>query len=212
MTTAEFRIGEAFPPGDPVARWLTALAMSHNDIRHANLRMIDAACAPPERLYYFRLVASHYKEIAEDLKQAYSEWEEVREFVDALGHDAQQDFRRVLQISERYEADLGRLRNTMFHYLELDKRGAAKGREKLQNAMRSAAVLRGQITSGDAFGTVRLDYADEVVVQLIGDNDAAELLMEAVRDGVLAFWRFCHWAFQAYLGSLSAGAVTLRDA
>src|SRR5687768_10424096 len=79
---ATFRIGDAFPADDPVARWITALAMSHNDIRHGNLRMIDPGTPDHERLYYLRLVASHFKEIADDLSQAYDTWPEVRTFVD----------------------------------------------------------------------------------------------------------------------------------
>jgi hypothetical protein len=205
----EFEIGEAFPADDPVARWLTALSISHNDIRHGNLRLVEPDQPAHEAIYYFRLVASHFKEIAEDLDQAYADWPEVKQFVDGLPTDALADFRTVLEVASNLEVDLGRLRNTSFHYPQLDKRKAAKGREKLQQAMQNAAGLSSRITVGPRFGDVRLDFADEVVVQFIGEDDVARPLMHQLQQGVLAFWRFCHHALDAYLRALPSANLTV---
>ncbi|MCW3048499.1 MAG: hypothetical protein JWO74_2783 [Solirubrobacterales bacterium] len=205
----EFRIGDAFSADAPLARWMTALAISHNDIRHCNLRLISAGRPVHESIYYFRLVASHFKEIAKDLDRASREWDEVRAFVDDLPEPARADFEAVLECASEMEAELGVLRNTLFHYPRLDRKNAAKDREKLQQAMKEAADLPGTITVGEYFGTVRFDFADEIIVQFIGEDDVAGPLMDKLQRGVLALWRFCHHAFEAYLATLPSTAYTV---
>jgi hypothetical protein len=210
-TKVEFRIGDAFPADDPVARWLTALAISHNDIRHGTIRLMQPDLQSHEGVYYFRLIASHFKEIAEDLDNSYAEWDEVTAFVDRLPQEARDDFAAVLDTASELEADLGKLRNTLFHYPELDKRKAAKGREKLQQAMRDAADLTGTITTGSKFGAGRFDYADEVIVQFIGENDVAVPLMEKLQAGSFSLWRFAHHAIAAWMEALEPGVVTISS-
>ena len=62
-TVIEFEIGAAFPSDQPLVRWITALTMSHNDVRHGNLRLIEADEEDAAtRLNYLRLVASHFYE------------------------------------------------------------------------------------------------------------------------------------------------------
>ncbi len=147
----EFEIGEAFPSDKPLARWMTALAMSHNDVRHGNLRLIDTGGDEATRLYYFRLVASHFYEIADDLKRDREEWVEVRDFIARLPEASRRDLDRVVEVAAELDRRLGILRNSAFHYLELSRRDAAKGREKLQNALMEAAGLTGRATVGGDF-------------------------------------------------------------
>ncbi len=207
-TVIEFEIGSAFPSDEPLARWMTALAMSHNDVRHGNLRLMDAdEVDAATRLYYLRLLASHFYEIAADLKRDRDEWHEVRAFVERLPDQARNDLEHVIERAEELERRLGIVRNSAFHYLELSRRDAAKGREKLQRALNDAAELTGRATVGGDFREIRFDFADEVIVQLLGDDDELRALVEGLQSGVVALWRFVHAAFKQYLGDLPKGTI-----
>jgi hypothetical protein len=205
----EFRIGDAFPMDDPVARWLTALAISHNDLRDGTLRMVHAPeDAASERIYFLRLVASHFYEIASDLRRDPDEWAEVKAFIAALPEGARRDLDKARDIADELDRRLGIVRNTAaFHYPELDRREAAKGREKLQNALKEAANNTGAITLGDEFQDARFDFADEVIVQFFGDEAETELLMQQLREGVVTLWRFIHHAFNAKLEQLRKDGI-----
>lgn len=204
----EFKIGEAFPSSDPVARWLTALAMSHNDVRHGNLELIETAEADAAtRLYYLRLVAGHFYEIAADLKRDLEEWKEVRAFIDGLPEEARYDLDLVIERADELDRRLGIVRNSAFHYLELNRRDAAKGREKLQRALDAAAELTGRATVGGDFRDIRFDFADEVLVQLLGEDEELHGLIEGLQEGVVAIWRFAQAAFKRYLNELPPGVI-----
>jgi hypothetical protein len=207
-TVIEFQIGEAFPSDAPVARWLTALAMSHNDVRHGNLRLLEAdEDDAATRLYYLRLVAGHFYEIAGDLKRDRDEWQEVRAFINGLSAQARRDLDHVIQGADQLDRRLGIVRNTAFHYLELNRRDAAKGREKLQQALTDASGLTGRATVGGDFKEIRFHFADEVLVQLLGDDREMGALLEGLQSGVVALWRFVHAAFKRYLNELPEGVL-----
>lgn len=68
-----FRIGDAFPGEDPVARFVVVLLMALNDLLPQSERLTqagDAGLAPHERLYLARLVGSHLFELAKFVNAA----------------------------------------------------------------------------------------------------------------------------------------------
>jgi hypothetical protein len=219
----EFRIGEAFPADDPLARWMTVVAMSHNDLVFCNLRMSGPRELPPaENIYYFRLVASHYWELALFLRKTYQEWQVVRDFVSGLDEAVRSDFDCVIAPADDSRAperaifslarELGGHRSVFFHYPELDEQKALKGREQLQRAMRAAAELDSSISAREHFGSVRFDFADEIGVQFFGTDEEGARLMERLREPMSAAMRFGQAAMQAYLEGLADGIVTLTGA
>ena len=74
MSTAEnlpfgvrFRVGDAFPADQPLARFVVVLLLALNDLLPRNERLTedrDDELPPHERLYLARLVGSHLFELA----------------------------------------------------------------------------------------------------------------------------------------------------
>jgi hypothetical protein len=61
--SALFRMGEAFPAEDRLARYVMRLSMALNDLRIAARYATRARQREPERLYFIRLTASHLREL-----------------------------------------------------------------------------------------------------------------------------------------------------
>jgi hypothetical protein len=72
-----FRIGDAFPADEPIARWATVLSIAANDSIYLNIRLIDGGLPPELNIYYFRLLAAHFFEAAEWLANTRNTWPEV---------------------------------------------------------------------------------------------------------------------------------------
>jgi len=61
-TQLEFKIGEAFPDRDEVARYVMRLSMALGDLRVAGEYSVREDQPHYERLYFIRLFASHMRE------------------------------------------------------------------------------------------------------------------------------------------------------
>lgn len=165
-----FKIGDAFPADDPIARWATVLGMAANDAVHLNVRMIEGDLPPELMVYYFRLVASHFIEAVEWIGRTRRTWPEINEFIGSLDQDSQARLDRLLAFTDKthplYDT-LRRSRNTLFHYPVIHPERERAGAEELANALNEAKELRGWIEHGEPYATFRATFADTVALQLL---------------------------------------------
>jgi hypothetical protein len=123
-----FKIGEAFPADDLLARWMTVCAMAMNDLLVVNQLLIprlkdEIPSAPGEIFYLGRVAAGHLFEVATFLRKS-DRIPAISEFVAGLDDDeAQAAYQELLQIGEggsgKFHEQLKHARNKSFHYQEL---------------------------------------------------------------------------------------------
>jgi hypothetical protein len=177
MASAKFTIGKAFPASDPVARFITVLAMMSNDWARLSKQQVGIEYfhddAEGLRLFYFRQQASLHFESAKFIRNARRLFPSIDAFVNALPARARRDCDRVLAgmdpKSKRYQGKwVEDLRNTSFHYPTMHPKAFRNNREPAATALAKAAKLKSSIESGDFFfGEARFHFADEVMVQWI---------------------------------------------
>lgn len=179
MTTLRFKIGEAFPAGDPVARFITIVALMSNDWLRLIEDMMALEDANPDavgrRIMSFRQQAALHDEAARFIADARRRFPAVDEFIKHLDADAQAECERVTggvdPKSGHYLGDwLADHRNVTFHYPEMHPDKAAHGKEEIMQALQEAASLEGTITFEEHFGSTRFGFADEVAVQWLPDG------------------------------------------
>jgi len=169
MTAVRFKIGEAFPAADPVARFVTVLAMMSNDWMRLAKQMQSQQ-------------VSLLVEAAKFIRDAQKRFPELDAFVAALPARARKDRDRVVgaidPTSKRYRGRwVEDLRNVTFHYPEMQPNKAAHGKEEASVALTKAATLTSTIDAGDFyFGEARFHFADEVVVQWIPEKRTRKAL------------------------------------
>lgn len=220
MTTLRFGIGPAFPAENPVARFVTVLAMMSNDWLRIMWEMVaiegDDAEARAQRIMLFRQQAALHHEAAGRLADAPRQFAEIRTFMDSLPPEAAADLDIIVgginstsphHLGDWYAAH----RHLTFHYSVLQRDRAAARAEELHNALTAAASHEGTITWTDGqFGSVRFGFADEVVVQWLPDGDTQADLIAKLRDSALALARYVQRATGAYLQSLPDGTFTIE--
>jgi hypothetical protein len=212
MEIGTFNIGEAFPAHDPVARFVTMLAMVGND---GNRLLAAMDAADPEdgelglQILLFRLLASLHFEAAERIRDARKRYPQIRAFISGL-HDARDLCEATIGSidprSEHYIGDWAKdHRNVTFHYPEIDPNKVYAGTEELTAAMTKAAAMESAITvDSRVFGKLRMPFADDVVIQWLPD---AVKRMDQLRDAVVALLRFVYKAMAAYIAPLLSGGV-----
>jgi hypothetical protein len=176
-----FRIGDAFPADDPIARWATVVSMAINDTVYVNVRMIEGDLPPELDLYYFRLVAGHFIEVCTWLAETPAQWPEVQTFLGDLPDDAREKLIELQSYASQthpLHQTLTRSRNTLFHYPTLHPARDEAGVEELANAMRDASNLESSIEGGREWASFRARFADEIAVQFVGasESETRELL------------------------------------
>lgn len=214
MPTYTFSIGDAFPESDPVARFVTVLAMVVNDSHRAMAAMAAIAEEDPEganpeargiKLMLARQVAATCFEAMKFIDESRTRFHEIETFVKGLGPEAQVYIAAVEagvdKRSPEYLAWLEGHRNVTSHYPELHREKCAAGQEEIANAMKRTAAdgVHGMVTMmGDTDNTLRFYFADEVAVQLlprVADNPG---LLAKLADARRAIGRFAGLAFAAY--------------
>jgi hypothetical protein len=217
MRIIRFNIGEAFPAIDPVARFITAVAMMSNDwLRSAN-DLVDLKDGDPDtpgrRVALFRQQASLHHEAAAFITESRRRFPAIEAFLDGLSDEAKDECNRITggidPASPHYQGDwLADHRNVTFHYAELHPDKAAHGEEEMTNALTSAAKLEGTISMEENFGSVRFGFADEVAVQWLPDPGEQVDLIASLRESVMSLGRFAQRAAQAYMESRPDGTFT----
>jgi hypothetical protein len=195
-------IAEVFPHDDPVARFMVAISMARNDVRHA-LRQVGQANdqGDPEFTYWIRVATGHFFEA----ELALREWRKVRaikDFIAKLPHDAQHELGRASSaIQNMGPGVLQHSRNRTFHYPYPASRYQTD--EELASALQT---LRDEevtvVVESTTPGLFRLHFADHVALALaLGKYDRESLRTQAelVRDGAIGFVNFATRAWEAYI-------------
>jgi hypothetical protein len=216
-----FRIGEAFPESDPVARFVTVLAMAINDW-HRTMDLMAATTSGedlenPEdrglRLMFARQEAAACFETMKFIDESRKRFPEIEAFVQTLGSEAQEYIAAVEAGVDRrlpeYQEWLEGHRNVTSHYPELSREKHAAGKEEIANAMTRASELHGTVTVGATDRSLRFHYADEVAVQLLPNVVENPGLIKRLSEARLAIGRFAGLAFAAYRAT-HADAFTLE--
>jgi hypothetical protein len=217
-TTLRFTIGDAFPADDPVARFVTVLAMMSNDwLRLVRLMLaIDDDDREQDGagllVMSFRHQASLHAEAAQFIVDACRRFPEIEQFVGGLSDSAQALCQQVLDgldpASPRYLGDwLVAHRNVTFHYPEMHADKAKHGHEEITEGLRGAADKSSRIRIPDAVYDLRFDFADEVTVQWLPDDTDSSPIV-GLREAVLALADFVREAIEVYLNSRPAGTFT----
>jgi hypothetical protein len=217
-TTLRFTIGDAFPADDPVARFVTVLAMMSNDWLRLVKQMLASDDDPGEAdaagllVMSFRFQAALHAEAAGFIGDARRMFPEIEQFVVGLSQSAQAHCQQVMDgldpASPRYlGAWLTAHRNVTFHYPEMHPRKAEHGREEITEALRGAADKLSRIRVADAPNDLRFDFADEVVVQWLPDDSNTAPII-GLREAVLALADFVREAAESHLNSRPDGTFT----
>jgi hypothetical protein len=210
-------IGDAFPVDDPVARFLTVVAMISNDWQRLAQQMSDLddqqVHGEEQRAEHGALLVANYRlqaalhyEAAHALKLACESFHEIRAFIDQLPAQAVEEYKFVIDGIDGIDADspdyhgrwLSEARNATFHYSKLNRR------ERVGQGLRAVASDMGVISDDGTFASVRFGFADKVALEWIGGSQPQGELatqMTALSESVLAMTRFAQRAMSVYLAS-----------
>lgn len=220
MTVIRFKIDDAFPADDPVARFITGLAMISNDWLRSITDMFDLDGDTPEetgrRVSLFRRQAALIHEAAGFITDARRMFPAVSAFVAGLEMTARDGCARVIgavdSTSPHYLGDwLEDHRNVTHHYPKMHPAAAEHGQEEMANALAGAAEIESTIDSGTRFGDARFRFTDEVGVQLLPPLEKPAWV-EQLRDTAIALADFAQRAAMAYLESRPSGTFIVEPA
>jgi hypothetical protein len=212
-----FRIGEAFPAENPLARWMTVCAMAANDLILVNRWLLpklkeEEPSEGYETVYLGRLAAAHLFEAATFLEKSDRRFAVVRELAARLTEDAQAAYRRLLVIGEggsgQFQRQLKHARNKFFHYQEL-LQAENEDYEHLKQAMTGHAydekeqgIRRGKIEDVPPSLTgFRSFFADDVAVEMMMPGETDKELPDflgSVSEHIAAFMYFFKEVFNEY--------------
>lgn len=209
-----------FPASDPVARFVTVVAMMSNDWLRLMGIMIAAESEAHDdagiRLLSFRQQAALYHEAAKFLTESRRRFPDVDRFVNDLDAATRLAFDRVVggldATSPHFQGQwLVDQRNVTFHYPKMHPNAAAHGDEELMKAMDASAGQQGTITEGKRAGEIRFGFADEVVVQWLPPVENSRETLGKLVEAVTALGEFARKAIESYLTPYSETGVLRRD-
>jgi len=215
MPEYRFRIGDAFPEQEPVARFVTVLAFIHNDWRRTMQAMVDSTGAPGgegARLLSFRQLVGYSHEATEFLTGSRKRYEEVDTFVSSLNAEALGQYDRVFTTLAPIERWMRKQRDITFHYPKMVRESYQADQEAIATALTAAADETSSITLADTHAGISLDFADAVAVHLLGfklpeEQEELRRLVQALREAAYALGVFVVAAVSTYLGSCEPGAI-----
>jgi len=214
MPTISFKIGQAFPASDPVARFVTVLAMVSNDANRSIDELLDVEDGGPDagarRMMLFRQQSAFFYEAATFIAESRRRFPEIANFVTALPMEAQDECARVVggvdPTSPHYIGDwLADHRNVTFHYSEIHPDKAAHDNEEITQALEMAAGEEGTVMVGDDLGSVRFWFADTVARQWLPGEEQQPATIVALREALMALVRFTQRAFASYRDARPTG-------
>jgi hypothetical protein len=202
MPTVRFRIGDAFPADDVLARFVTTLALIANDLLRSTTmlreHLDDDADSRGYRLMFFRYEVSLFHEVAEFIGTARKRFPEIETFVNALPQDAVEAATAIAAHAQELAWWLPDHRNRTFHYPEMHPKRIKAGEDEVMQALAAAAEEEGTIAGVDEVATIRFGFADEIAVQWL----PVERLGDAVtslREAVLSVPLLATRAVEAYI-------------
>lgn len=185
-----FKIGEAFPADDQLARWMTVCAMAINDLLLVNRwlaqRLEEKIPSEPHETFYLgRLAAANLFEAATFLRKSNRSLESVRDFVATLDEKAQEAYEKLLLIGDggegRFYEQLKHARNGVFHYQALVL-GDGEEYESLKRAMAAHAqdeeeqnIERGEVQDiPPPITGFRAIFADDISTEMMLPESAED--------------------------------------
>jgi hypothetical protein len=214
------KIGAAFPASDPVARFITVLAMMANDWLRLMSDMLalkdEDADSAGRGIMLFRQQAALHHEAAEFIVDARKRFPKIDAFINALDQDARDECDQVTggidPKSPHYLGEwLADHRNVTFHYPEMHPDKAAHGKEEITEALKEAADLEGTITGLERLVDLRFRFADEVAAQWLPDGATQAHMIVGLRESVMALGSFVQRAATVYLLARPDGTFTVED-
>jgi hypothetical protein len=215
VTRYIFKIGDAFPADDAVARFVTVMAMISNDwhrsMREMGASLKDDADGQGIRMLHARQQFAAYHEAAKFITEARSHYHpEISDFVDGLDAPTRAHYATAIALFDKIPQWLKDYRDVTFHYPKMVRERYVAGKEEIANALEAAAEHQGTITVGDTKSTVRLGFADEVAVQLRDLFDNRDTIKE-LSEARIALGEFAYAAVMQQLASCGAGVVRTED-
>jgi hypothetical protein len=194
-------IGEIFPYNDTIARFVVAMSIARNDIRHA---LIQAGRAndrnDPEFGYWVRIATGHFFEAADALNQ-WRKVDEVKKSIAKLPKDGRDALRVASSaIQKMGKGVLEHSRNRTFHYPYPSSQYQTD--EELQEALKGLASVEVRLVVESAdLGLFRLQFADEVAAALALRKHDPKKIREQLtiaRDGSIGFVNFATRVWEQY--------------
>ena len=212
-----FKVSEAFPADDQLARWMTVCTMAFNDLLVVNALLFprlkeEIVSGPDEIVYLGRVAAAHLFEAATFLRKS-DRIPAIQEFIaDFDDEAAQAAYRELLEIGdggsgEFYER-LKHARNKSFHYQELFV-GDHEQHESVRKAL--AAYAQDEAEDPDKRGQIsdipppltgfRADFAYDIASEMTLPEDTETEYPEFVRavsNHIAKFAAFAKEALNTY--------------
>jgi hypothetical protein len=144
----------------------------------------------------------------------------VQQFVSGLAEQYRKDFAAILQLADGKNATgekLGRIRNEFFHYPDLLRKTAERGKLPIMRALREGADEEGTISLGEkALGGIRAHFADELGAKLVMehlgiDDEEKRALVKELGELQAAYGRFAQAALGRYLNAHGDAVTEVRD-
>jgi hypothetical protein len=204
-------LNEVFPPDDPVARFVVAMAMAGNDIERAH-RLAGTAntAGSPEFSGYVRWSMGFFVEAVGALGAYRRTYEEVREFLNRLPAEAKSRLKEVGSLQQRLGSKLAEhTRNHSFHYPYPSNAYEPDGDERLAAVLASLTKEPAELSikrdQDGALAEMHYEFADKaalgVAFQPYAHEDATALREQhtLIRDGAIAFRILASHIVDAYL-------------
>jgi hypothetical protein len=202
----QIKIGDWFPADDPVAVFVTTVAMISNDL----LRLVDWMLrsdwtddeSAGDRLFAFRVEAAAFCEASRYLRETPPRWPEIQDFVRSLGPKAAAELLRVQAAGDPGATDyMGKWltdhRNLTFHYAAMAPERVRHGLHAVARALAQTAPVDAPLGIGDRIGEVRYTFADTIAVQWLPDEPEQQI--DALRDRITDIAWFAQRAVTSYI-------------
>ncbi|WP_221239690.1 hypothetical protein [Longimicrobium terrae] len=210
-----FRIGDAFPAGSALGKWIAGLTLMANDILQsfdAMQREFAEGPDSPEGLFYFWLTCAQFREGAKLLSGGLED-SEIKKFIDTMDASDQSMLALIRPAFEPFAGSFVEriakpIRDEFFHY---PKPGSQRWDEVLSQMADLESGLRFRADLNPA--STRGVFADELrtlyLIQYMGvSTDEIADVMRRLADYVGPMVRFAHGCLGSYIGRLPEGVVT----
>jgi hypothetical protein len=202
-------IADVFPHDDAEARFVVAMSMARNDLRHAMQQAGEANTADaPEFYYWVRLAMGHLFEGIDALNRWRQHTPEVRAFLKRLPAAARRDLAAASGTLQTVGGGaVEQTRHRTFHYPRPNPKYDPDSDTELFEVLKSLGGEPATVAAraGDP-RDLRLSFADLAALMLAmsrhaGDEDQPELRrqVKATLDGAGAFVRFAEAALGLFL-------------
>lgn len=200
-----FRIGDVFPATDPVAKFVTGLAMINNDsVRLFNL--LEMANQTNDRgletLTYRLLIGFHHEAIAYIVLSRSRYHAEIEDFLARLPDEARAMLDDLVDGESIAATGAVATRNTVMHYPAPSREAFVAGSEEMAIAVDRVSDLSGDVDlPADPEMTVHA-FADAVAASLVPSSETGELDTDAVSlmsTRLMLVWNFVNAVLEQYL-------------